>query len=262
MPQMKILKYAIFCAISFASTCLHSYANMDSVLISYTASGSDMYKDGTPVAGKECYAIVWVKEGNDFQGFYDDGELVNDDFAKKPNLKASDLFSVVELDRNESCVIEIDSAEYSLRTSKLYKYKLCVFLLDTRNAQGIPVGLAENGLPGRVNHWGAAVNPSVDVVKTGSMISMLTAISAAANSALTGSREGECNPRISGIRIEGKKAKISVKGLSRRRTFGIAKGYDVSNIDGCYDRKDADGEAEFTVDVEGDKGFFSLVRPE
>lgn len=262
MTQMKILKSAMLGAISFASVCLNSYANMDSVLISYTASGSDVYKDGTPVKGKECYAIVWVKDGSNFQGFWDDGTLVNDDFSKKPILKYSDLFSVVELNRNESCLIEVDSAEYSLRTSKLYQYSLCVFLLDTRNASGIPVGLSENGLPGRVNHWGMAVNSSVDVVKTGSLISMLTAVPAAANSALTDSREGEFKPRITGIRIEGKKAKISVKGLTHRKTVGIARGDQVSNLAGCYDKKDADGEAEFSVDVEGENGFFSVVTPE
>ena len=49
------------------------FAGMDNVVISFSTPGPDTYADGTTVVDKECYALVWTPDGEEFSGVNSDG---------------------------------------------------------------------------------------------------------------------------------------------------------------------------------------------
>lgn len=55
--------------------CRMSFGLMD---LNFTGdvSGNDCYCDGTPLLDGECYALIWQRNGTEFQGFKADGTLV------------------------------------------------------------------------------------------------------------------------------------------------------------------------------------------
>ena len=120
------------------------YADMGDKVLRFSTQGPDRYADGSVVADGECYALVWSPAGKSFSGFNADGTPVSsiDRVVLAAPLalggKCRDVF------------FQIPSAEYAL----LEGGEWAVCLVDTRNMNGVPAGV-RNGLPLRVNRWGA-----------------------------------------------------------------------------------------------------------
>ncbi len=113
--------------------------------VGYSSTGIDRYADGTPVADGECYALVFTKPGSGFAGFKADGTLVNP--------KADSLAVVMPLAKDGRCpataiILPDDYIEQHAGDLR------AVYLLDTRRADGRPVGLVEGRLA-RVNRFSA-----------------------------------------------------------------------------------------------------------
>ena len=103
--------------------CTAVFASMEDRVLRFSTPGPDCYADGTLVADGECYALVWSPKGATFAGKCRDSlfQIPADEYA------------------------ELEGGEWA------------VCLVDTRMANGVPAGVANNA-PLRVNRWGAVRN--------------------------------------------------------------------------------------------------------
>ena len=142
----------VHCVVAFAYVMLlpcTAFANMADMVLRFSTPGTDCYADGSVVADGECYALVWSPKGTAFSGFNADGTPVS---------SADRVVLAAPLAKGGKCrdaLFQIPAAEYA----ELEGGEWAVCLVDTRNLNGVPVGVADNR-PLRVNRWGA-VNSGV-----------------------------------------------------------------------------------------------------
>lgn len=124
-------------------------------LISFSTSGTSYYQDGlTKVVDNECFALVWIKDGESFGGFNVDGTLKDQSNNK--------LVRVVNFAKDGHCppitfVISANEVETIYAGGSF-----AVYLLDTRDANGQPT-VAQNNTVGRVNWFGKCDDSSAEV---------------------------------------------------------------------------------------------------
>ena len=122
---------------------------MQDKLARFSTLGPDCYADGTIVRAGECSALVWSPKGATFAGFNADGTAISANdrvvFAAPLALEGKCRDSLFQIPADEYA--ELEGGEWA------------VCLVDTRMANGVPAGVANNA-PLRVNRWGA-VNSGV-----------------------------------------------------------------------------------------------------
>ena len=127
--------------------CTAVFASMEDRVLRFSTPGPDCYADGTLVADGECYALVWSPKGATFAGFNADGTAISANdrvvFAAPLALEGKCRDSLFQIPADEYA--ELEGGEWA------------VCLVDTRMANGVPAGVANNA-PLRVNRWGAVRN--------------------------------------------------------------------------------------------------------
>lgn len=139
LAMVVMLAFAVLPNVSLAS-------NQDKIA-RFSTSGIDRYADGTAVVDGECYALVWSPKGSTFAGFSADGTTVS---------SADRVVLAAPLALEGKCrdsLFQIPADEYA----ELEGGEWAVCLVDTRMANGVPAGVANNA-PLRVNRWGAVRN--------------------------------------------------------------------------------------------------------
>ena len=128
--------------------------NQDAVLLTFSTKGPDAYQTGETVADKECYALVWTKAGETFGGFDAAGNVLGN---------GSVLIVAAPIARDGAC----PKVTFQLNASYVANYlqgsgTYALYLLDTRDANGVPLGTVVKDVSGRnanvplcVNSWGA-----------------------------------------------------------------------------------------------------------
>ena len=128
--------------------------NQDAILISFATKGPDKYAKGDLVANGECYALVWTKSGETFGGFDAAGNVLGN---------GSVLIVAAPLARDGAC----PKVTFQLSSTYVANYlqgsgSYALYLLDTRDANGAPLGTVVKDISGRnanvplcVNSWGA-----------------------------------------------------------------------------------------------------------
>ena len=133
--------------LAFAVFPMISSASVQDKVARFSTPGPDCYADGTLVADGECYALVWSPKGATFAGFNADGTAISANdrvvFAAPLALEGKCRDSLFQIPADEYA--ELEGGEWA------------VCLVDTRMANGVPAGVANNA-PLRVNRWGAVRN--------------------------------------------------------------------------------------------------------
>ena len=124
--------------------CGIAFAGMEDQVLRFSTPGPDRYADGSVVVDGECYALVWSPAGKTFSGFNADGTPVSSsDYVVLAG-------ALAQGGRCRDAIFQVPAVEYAA----LEGGEWAVCLVDTRNLNGVPVGV-RNGLPLRVNRWGA-----------------------------------------------------------------------------------------------------------
>ena len=133
--------------LAFAVFPMIASASVQDKVARFSTPGPDCYADGTLVADGECYALVWSPKGSTFAGFNADGTAISANdrvvFAAPLALEGKCRDSLFQIPADEYA--ELEGGEWA------------VCLVDTRMANGVPAGVANNA-PLRVNRWGAVRN--------------------------------------------------------------------------------------------------------
>lgn len=134
-------------SLAFAVFPMIASASVQDKVARFSTPGPDCYADGTLVADGECYALVWSPKGSTFAGFNADGTAISANdrvvFAAPLALEGKCRDSLFQIPADEYA--ELEGGEWA------------VCLVDTRMANGVPAGVANNA-PLRVNRWGAVRN--------------------------------------------------------------------------------------------------------
>lgn len=242
---------------AFCGVSKNEFDSSDDVLVKFSSSKNDSYKNNQRISSSECYALVWTKAGATFAGFKSDGTLINP--------AASDLFGVAFLKPGKSCLFDITKEEYDRRVAE--GWTMAVYLLDTRGANEVPYGLDDTGKLVRVNRWGLA-SGVVEVTSSAASVSGLPAREggALANSVL--SKDASKSPIvITRMRIgQDGQVVLSTEGGDPSCTYAIASGNDIAHLSGTQDPQDGTGHNEFKVVVpsavaSGKPCLLTVVRP-
>jgi len=257
-----VLAFAVLPNVSLAS-------NQDKVA-RFSTPGPDCYADGTLVADGECYALVWSPKGATFAGFNADGTAIS---------AADRVILAAPLALEGKCrdsLFQIPAAEYI----ELEGGEWAVCLVDTRMANGVPAGVANNA-PLRVNRWGQVKNEVKISTASTLALDSIAAPKAGGRSLLAAaapSEAGVCagtlsavpdsvtQPRIIGFEVVDGVARLTVEDTVPFLTYTISAGDtpDALAADDAADWVDGDTTKPIEIETDAVKGsrFFKVTRAE
>lgn len=244
-------------ALSLGASALADAANL---LVSFSTAGADFYADGTTVvADGEWYALCWSPNPQ-FGGIAVDGS------AAAPGDKVLLSAPLAKGGRCPFTVFEVDSADKPASDGYYF-----VFLLDTRDASGVPAGSKAALKAGGVN--GAAVARDFTAAKS-EVSTVASAAGAAADasswaaSAVDTAAEGFTQARISAIVPVENGVRITVSGMMPGVKYNVQMGAGLSDVaSGAavksyaleVPKTSGDNDVGFTVSSESAR-FFKVVR--
>ena len=182
----------------------------------YSSKGIDRYGDGTVVADGECYALVCTKKGCAFGGFSIAGEMM------KPETDCLAAVAPAALDGRCRHVMFVVSGAFAKdHATDVWN----VYLLDTRRADGQPMGMVDGNLM-RVN--GYSQSDSRNLREASSVAMLASALPGIERGALCANNvadsRGLPTPTIIGTSIEGDTMRLLVAGTDDRVTYDIVGG--------------------------------------
>ena len=241
-------------------------AASDDALMAFSTHGPDHYADGTSVQPGEMYALVWTRSGCDFAGFDLNGAVLdtanNALVVALPLAKANPRVGGVHC---PATLFQIAAAQARRWIGGTY----ALVLLDTRvsNAQG---GLKPSGRIADLKGWGLVekahiASPGHGLAQALDAGGAFGAVTTRASAIPAG--ESLPQPRITGIRVENGRVRLTVKGTSTRLLYNVAAGLQpgvftqrrvAQSAKQGHER--VDGEIEFIVPIQKDRHFFTVVR--
>ena len=144
---------AIFACGCAALMSAAAFAGADDALITFSTKGPDTYADGTTVLDGENYALVWVKDGTQFEGFTAEGEVVN-----KENSLLIGVFPRAKGGRCQDTFVQINR-EFADKYDAWGDFTL--YLLDTRSADKTTVASGAGELAKGVQSFGKVASVGV-----------------------------------------------------------------------------------------------------
>lgn len=241
-----MMNRTLIAMVAVATMAFGALGDARNQLVSFYSNGPDKYADGTTVLDGEWYALVWSKDGT-FEGFTPQCGPVD---------KKDLVVLMAPLAKDGHCpysVFQVDSKsdKYKANGDGVY----AVYLLDTRNAdKSSPSVKGESGLP-------ANVDGAVALAAGGSTGVVAVASAEWNESSVDESAEGYDAPKISAIKVEGAKVRLTVTGLLPSVKYNVRMGGKVDSLDTFALETPALGatEADFVVTPE-DSRFFKVTR--
>lgn len=248
----------------------------------FCTSGPDCYSDGSLVLPNEEYALVWQKSGTSFQGFRDDGTLVdgeNSVLLNKSTWLAKPLDST---NPAQGCHLDYITVTVPLQYAQTGSFS--VYVLDTRRYSGHVYDGAGNLVSVNTNVTsvlaagsGKAINGYAEVAAyatmsggMGGLIEGTTADKTYFLSTLDNTKIPA--PVITGMRLEGEYVVLTVSSTSSQVTYDAVSSTSISTTGrGASAQKavapvsgaaEPDGQIEIRLrrDVEAKSQFFRVIR--
>lgn len=246
---MKFTKLGV--VLAAATFAVGAFADAANVLVSFSTT-ADYYADGTPVLDGEWYALCWSSDG-EFDGLTLDCEPVD---------PSDEVFVLSPLAKGGRCPYVVFQIDSKVAPSGGY---YCVYVLDTRNADGTKVAsktVDDSGTrkPAEVNGSKPSKDFAASSVRGVRMKGTEVAGGEWASSTVVLSDEDQ--PKITAFRVENAKVKVTVSNMLPGLKYNINMGDSPSNLTsyGLDVPKTSDSnDKEFTVDP-GDAKFFQVVR--
>ena len=256
--------------LAFAVFPMIASASVQDKVARFSTPGPDCYADGTLVADGECYALVWSPKGATFAGFNADGTAISANdrvvFAAPLALEGKCRDSLFQIPADEYA--ELEGGEWA------------VCLVDTRMANGVPAGVANNA-PLRVNRWGAVRNEVKISTASTLVLDSIAAPKAGGRSLLAAaapSETGVCadtlsavpdsvtQPRIIGFEVVDGGARLTVEDTVPFLPYTISAGDtpDALTADDAADLVDGNTTKPIEIETDAVKGsrFFKVTRAE
>ena len=255
--------------LAFAVFPMIASASVQDKVARFSTPGPDCYADGTLVADGECYALVWSPKGATFAGFNADGTAISANdrvvFAAPLALEGKCRDSLFQIPADEYA--ELEGGEWA------------VCLVDTRMANGVPAGVANNA-PLRVNRWGAVKNEvkistastlalyGIAAPKAGgrSLLAAAAPETGACADTLSAVPDSVTQPRIIGFEVVDGVARLTVEDTVPFLTYTISAGDtpDALAADDAADWVDGDTAKPIEIETDAVKGsrFFKVTRAE
>ena len=248
-----------------------AFAGLGDKILRFSTPGPDRYADGSVVVDGECYALVWSPAGTAFSGFNADGTPVS---SRDRVVLAGAL---AQGGKCRDALFQIPAAEYEV----LKGGEWAVCLVDTRNLNGVPVGV-QDGMPLRVNRWGL-ISGGVNIAEAGSSKLRLAAASATTGgtrsgaSNTTGTSGARANnlsavppdlapPRITDIEVGDGEVWLAVEGTVPYLDYTIISGETPNNLKADYFSEVVGGEANSEILIgtpaSPKRRFFKVKRAE
>lgn len=243
---------------------------VDMEVFLYAETAKEKYADGSPVLPGEWYALVWLAEGETFQGFNADCTLVGADDEKNHFFKAQPLAPEwVDEDGMGMMQFNIDPGAY---LSKGGTWN--VYLLDTRKVTGVDEkgkptyavseAVNQKAIPETVNAYG--LEASGDAValddgfynEEGSKAEIVSAAPAGAEAV-----------KVAGIRPAGDTVYLTVTNTMACLWYNVTRGDSPANATAEKNvaRQPKNGKADGgTIELEVPKGasdamkFYRVIR--
>jgi len=252
-------------AFALSAISLAVFAAQNDVLITFSTPGPDTYADGvTKVVDGECYALVWTKGGCAFPGFNADGTVATSD---------SRLLIVSACAAGGRCpptLFEVPAAEASALGGGSYG----VYLLDTRDASGKPMGVKKDAATGRnvpvaVNGYGVVSDAETELAKGGvaasKSVRAKTRTSAKTVSAVPADAP---DPVVKSVRVENGKVYVTVGNTVPYLQYNVSRGATPEAIGAELSESNVakpvqgDGTKEIVLEApaNGTSGFFRVKR--
>ena len=226
----------------------------------FSSVGPDTYADGTDVLPGECYALVWTRDGAAFAGFAADGTAANP--------ADSAVLIVAPVATKGPNGMHCPPVLFQLDSALASNYEggtLGVCLLDTRLAGNAALaGLTASGAPKVINAYGVVAG-SVKRPGDGFVKGSSRADKAVGTPDETTIPKGTPRPRITNIRLAGKKAYLTVADTVPYLQYTVRKAV----MGAGAQQSDATGEPKngvvgedviLVAPADGDSGCFGVGR--
>jgi len=241
-----------------------AFAAQNDVVITFSTPGPDTYADGvTKVVDGECYALVWTKAGCAFPGFLADGTVASDD-ARVVRVSACAAGG-----RCPPTIFQVGVEEAAALAGGSYG----VYLLDTRNAAGVPMGVrrdaAGKSVPAAVNGYGAIADASTELerigVTTSKRVSAAQRVQATSVSAVPTDAP---QPVVKSVRVENGKVYVTVADTVPYLQYNVSQGAtpdavgkSAADVNVATPAQGAaDREIVIEAPANGSSGFFRVNR--
>lgn len=235
-----------------AALTMSSFAAQNDLLITFSSVGPDKYADGSVVLDGECYALVWTKTGQVFEGIAADGVAVGD------NSKVVLVAPVAKGGHCPTIVFEVNAE----MADSLADGTFGIYLLDTRLANGKIGGVKSNGEPVAVNGYGA-VGSAVSKSASAEPVSAEGAGTATV-SAKSQDPASALQPVITAVKIVGGNVYLSVSGTLPCMQYNVSSGASPSAIVEKNVSAPQNGNSEeeiiFVTPATGTSRFFKINR--
>ena len=236
-----VAKYlSVAAAVALSSV---AFANQDDAIITFSTT-ADFYADGTPVKDGEFYALCWSAD-SEFDGITAQGAAVNPD---------EKVLAKIPLAKDRHCpttVLEV-SSDY-VKGGYFF-----VYLLDTRDASGIPAAssaaLATSGVNGSTVVVSAAASGNGTIVSQTGVETTTDYVETVV--------ENVPNPTVKKLDFDGDKAIITVGNMVPYVKYNVKKGATIDKITtlgGDPMQCEKNGMKTFYIDKK-DANFFQVVR--
>ena len=266
--RKKVVRLILFLV---CATAAEAFAGMADKVLRFSTVGPDRYADGSVVVDGECYALVWSPAGKTFSGFNADGTPVSSsDYVVLAG-------ALAQGGRCRDAIFQVPAVEYAALEGGVW----AVCLVDTRNMNGVPVGV-RNGLPLRVNRWGAVssgVNlepsdadkldaPAASGLAAGGTRSVASArsLSVARATNLSAVPPGIYPPQITAMEVGNDEVWLAVDGTVPYLDYTIISGEMPDNLKPDYFSEvvEGDGNSEIAIGTvkSAKRRFFKVKRAE
>lgn len=241
-------------ALAFAAAAAFADGD-DNVSVLVSTAGPDLYEDGGQVLDKECYALVWSKDGV-FEGFTADGAPIDTNDC---------IVNVGAVARNGRC-----RAAFELTASRVEELKggvYAVYLLDTRVSEGgtvAPRGLVDGKLAVLNGYGEVAEGVTVTSGDDMKVVREKTSDTSSGGKRVcmtAAPAEDVQQPRITKIVQEGDDMVIYVENL--KGYMRVKKGKDLTLADGVTPAVQTDGSTNavrIVIPKTGNSGFYKVIR--
>lgn len=261
---MNMIKQVFALVVLFATAV---FAGQNDALLAFSTKGPDAYADGTPVMVGEVYALVWMRNGFEFQGVDLNGQAVD---AENNAVVVAMPLAKARKDGTVHCPLTLFQLDETFAAAHA-DGQFALALLDTRVADGkgglTVSGRGEGAL--RVQGWGLVSDSRIKAV--GASLASATNAGAEGTASLAKSAiPAGLNlpqPQITSFQVKDGFATLTVKGTSDQLLYNVASGSEPDRRDVTHAAETAvqgsaraAGEITLTVPMTAGQNFFKVVR--
>ncbi len=196
MKQLLAMMLAVSAAVAMAG--------MDNLVLTFSSTGPDAYKDGTPVRDREYYALVWTPDDAEFAGVKADGTAV-------PPSKVAIAAPIAKDGHCPQVMYQIDEG---YRKANFPGGTWGVYLLDTRVFAVDADGMVQQDAQGKAIVTGSNLKAVKGYGAVAAQLGGTMLASATASSPASAGLASMANVRIIDIALVGDNVLLTVQGAN------------------------------------------------